>query len=189
MNAKLPMTMLLVASAACGRISGDIGARNPETVRQMAGATIFLVSATPKNSASLGSACAATREWFDQYRDEHTRLASMRQAHLDSAKLMSRDQANARQRQLEVAASYDDSLRGLRQAPPDEPDSVAIRLSAKSASVGANGDFSFGRSAPGNYYIVIPGLGWTGVTATYWPVHVALNLERLQPSCAVIGEG
>jgi hypothetical protein len=189
MNAKLPMTMFLVAGAACGRISGEIAARRPETVRQMAGATVFLVPATPKNAATLGNACAATRDWFDRYRDEHTRLASMRQAHLDSAKLVSHDGANAGERHVEVARSYEDSLRALRQAPSDEPDSVAIRLSAKSASVGADGDFSFGRSSPGNYYIVIPGLGWSGVTTTYWPVHVSLNLERLQPSCAVVGEG
>lgn len=158
-----PATVLaVVLIAACGTISGDVSARRPETVRQMAGTTMYLVPATVENGATLGRACEGAREWFDRHRSEYARLA---------------------------AAGYRDSARALAQAPPDEPDSVAIRLAAKSVTVSDGGEFNFGRTAAGNYFIVIPGLGWTGVTAKHWPVHVPLRLDRLQPSCAVIGEG
>lgn len=179
MRRNLPTMLVAVIIAACGTISGDVSARRPETVRQMAGTTMYLVPATVENGATLGRACAGASEWFDRHRSEYARLVSIQRAHADSGGA----------RHATAAASYSDSARALAQAPPDEPDSVAIKLAAKSVTLSDAGEFNFGRAKAGNYFIVIPGLGWTGVTAHHWPVHLPLRLDRLQPSCAVIGEG
>lgn len=121
---------------------------------------------------------------------EHTRLSRAEIAHVDTAAAAAKMRSDVvRQRHLQIAALYRDTLARLPAAPPNDPDSVVRTMSSDSTTIDSNGHYELMNIRPGQYFVVTPGVGWSGAVVGHFAVRLDLDLRpgRLQAACAVLG--
>lgn len=155
------------------------GQRMPE----IAGGKVYIVPATSRNGTLLGDACRHQGEDFDRYRAEVARLSANRFARSHGVRPVSQGGRAA----AALRTTYDDSLTLIPRPSQVGVDSLAMKLSVKTAVIDSSGHFSFGSLRRGPYYLVIPGIGWWGVDGKQWPVHLTIRMDDMQDACSAIG--
>lgn len=184
------LVALSTTFAACGAVSGDVAATGDlsKTVGALAGSKVYLVPATIENVTELAKRCDLADEWYNRSRGEHARLIAMRALHADSAAASAKRSPEVARRHLHAASLYADSLSHLPVAPPTDPDSLVTRMSTRSTTLDRHGHYAFSRIPPGQYFVVTPGVGWTGTVVGRLPVRLDIRLSRLESACAALGK-